>query len=485
MTTQKSILEKYPDYEVVIGIEVHVQLKTKSKIFCSCSNQKNPEIAPNSTVCHICMGHPGTLPVLNEEVISSAVKAGLSINCDISPISFFDRKHYFYPDLPKGYQITQQYKPICLHGYVPIRLENGQTKKIRLSRIHIEEDAGKNVHAGQESFVDLNRAGTPLLEIVSLPDISSSFEARAYLKMLRSIVQTIDICTGNMEEGSFRGDTNISVRKKGADALGTKCELKNINSFKFISDAIEYEIERQIETLENGGKISQETRLWDTKEKVTKVMRTKEEAADYRYFPEPDLPPIFVSDEFKEKIKKELPELPYDKFERFLKEGLSEYEATIFLEDAELCHYFETARQFNKNKTLVNWILRELVSYIKETNSSYIDCIMTPKRLATIVNYIDEGKITAKIAQEIFENVIAENKDPEELIKTMDLPKQLLQKDLEVIVHDIIQENQTQVAEYKSGKTKLLGFFVGKAMEKTKGAANPATITQIVKKILE
>lgn len=485
MTTQKSILEKYPDYEVVIGIEVHVQLKTKSKIFCSCSNQKGTENLPNSTVCNICMGHPGTLPVLNEEVIVAAVKAGLSINCDIASVSFFDRKHYFYPDLPKGYQITQQYKPICLNGYVPIRLENGETKKIRLSRIHIEEDAGKNVHAGQESFVDLNRAGTPLLEIVSLPDISSSFEARAYLKMLRSIVQTIDICTGNMEEGSFRGDTNISVRKKGQTTLGTKCELKNINSFKFISDAIEYEIERQIEILEAGGKISQETRLWDTKEKVTKVMRTKEEAADYRYFPEPDLPPVFVSDDFKEKIKKELPELPYGKFQRFLKEGLSEYEATIFLEDPEICHYFETARKFNKNKTLVNWILRELVSYIKETNSSYIDSIMTPKRLATIVNYVDKGKITTKIAQELFEKVIIENKDPEHLIQSMDVPKQLLQKDLEIIVNNIIQENQTQVAEYKAGKTKLLGFFVGKVMEETKGAANPAIITQIVKKILD
>ncbi len=304
MAKNGSVLDKYPDYEVVIGMEVHTQLTTKSKIFCSCANTVGED--PNSDICQICTGYPGVLPVLNKKVVDYAILAGLATNCTIAKKSKFDRKHYFYPDLPKGYQITQGFKPICENGHVPIRLEDGSIKKIRLNRIHMEEDAGKNIHSGMsnESFVDLNRAGTPLLEIVSEPDLSSAEETKKYLQTLRTIMQYLHICTGNMEEGAFRADTNISVRKKGANEYGTKVELKNINSFKFIGDAIEYEIERQIETLEDGGSILQETRLWDSKSKQTYVMRSKEEAADYRYFQDPDLPIIEVNGAWVERVKK-------------------------------------------------------------------------------------------------------------------------------------------------------------------------------------
>lgn len=484
MTT---LSQKRSDYEVVIGIEVHVQLKTKSKIFCPCRNERSEHAEPNSTVCHICMGHPGVLPVLNDAVIEYGVKAGLATHADIATVSYFDRKHYFYPDLPKGYQITQQRQPICINGYVPIRLEDGSVKQIRLSRIHIEEDAGKNIHAagGHESFVDLNRAGTPLLEIVSLPDIRSSYEARAYLRMLRLTVQALDICTGNMEDGAFRADTNISIRKKGDEKLGTKCELKNINSFKFIGDAIEYEIDRQIGILNDGGTVKQETRLWDTKNRKTIVMRTKEEAADYRYFEEPDLPPVYVSDEYKQAIAKALPEMPHDKFDRLCTDyGLTPYEATIFIDDVALSDYFEKARVYSKSKLLVNWILRDFVTLCKEQKTTYVDSVMTPKRLATIVQLLQDEKITSPLAKQLFERVGQENKDPEDLISQMNLPKTSSVADLENIVAEVVNANRAQVADYKAGKTKLLGFFVGKVLERTKGSANPATVTELVKKLL-
>jgi aspartyl-tRNA(Asn)/glutamyl-tRNA(Gln) amidotransferase subunit B len=482
----------YADYEVVIGIEVHTQLKTNSKIFCACSNLKDEQTEPNSSVCPICTGHPGVLPVFNEAVIAYAVKAGIATHSDIAPVSYFDRKHYFYPDLPKGYQITQQRIPICTSGYVPIRLEDGTVKKIYLSRIHIEEDAGKNIHStkSNESFVDLNRAGTPLLEIVSLPDMRSSFEARAYLKMLHHIVKTIDICTGNMEEGAFRADTNISVRKKGEQKLGTKCELKNINSFKFIGDAIEYEIKRQIDLLESGQVVKQETRLWDTKNKVTVAMRSKEEAADYRYFEEPDLPPIYVSNAYKVSVKASMPELPYEKFGRLCDEyGLTPYEATIFVDDPELSDYFEaayveSARKHTTSNLLANWVLRDVVTLAKEQKCSYQELVVTPERLAAIINLLHQGKITSVIAKQLFEHVAKEDKDPESILQTMNITAPVSDDALEQIVTDIIEMHQEQKDAYKAGKTKLLGFFVGKVLEKTKGSANPATVTAIVKKIL-
>jgi aspartyl-tRNA(Asn)/glutamyl-tRNA(Gln) amidotransferase subunit B len=481
---EKSVLEKFPAYEVVIGIEVHVQLTTKSKIFCSCSNEVAKK--PNSTICEICAGYPGVLPVLNKQVVNYAIMAGLATNCKISTISDFDRKHYFYPDLPKGYQITQNDTPICTEGSIPIRLANGTTKNIRIFRIHIEEDAGKSMHTGlNESFVDLNRAGTPLLETVSYPDISSAYEARAYLKALRSIVQYLDICTGNMEEGAFRADTNISVRKKGASQLGTKVELKNINSFKFISDAIEYEIERQITALEEGKTILQQTRLWDTKEHKTVVMRTKEGVADYRYFHEPDLPLIEMSEDLLNRIRERIPELPAQKFERFCKEyGLSEYEAEILIDDLALANYFERSAAHTKSKSLINWILRDLMGYLKEEKMSLAACNVTPEKIAQIVDLVDEGIINNQSAKLVFAEVAKTGAVPADIVKEKGLEQIGTAEELEEIIKEIVFQNPEAVAHYKAGAEKLFGFFVGLAMKKTHGKGNPKVIHELLKKYL-
>ena len=477
------ILEKYPSYEVVIGIEVHVQLSTNTKIFCACKNSSHAE--PNTNICPICAGYPGVLPVLNKGVINRAILMGLATNCAISKTSQFDRKHYFYPDLPKNYQITQQYIPICQEGYVPIRLEDGTTKKIRIKRIHIEEDAGKNMHVGKESFVDLNRAGTPLLEIVTYPDISSSYEARAYLKMLHALVNYTHVGTANMQDGAFRADTNISVRKKGAIEYGTKCELKNINSFKFIGDAIEYEIERQIELVESGGKVRQETRLWDTKNKCTITMRSKEEAADYRFFPEPDLALIDLTEEWIGAVKAELPELPYQKFDRFCKDmNLSVYEADILVEDPDLAHYFEQAYAIYPSKGIVNWIMRDILGYLKEHKITLAECKVTPERLAALVKLLEASVINNRSAREVFEAVAQTGKDPEVIVKEQGLEQVGASAELEAMIKEIIDANQDVAAELKAGNERLIGFFVGQAMKKSGGKANPKIIQDILKKLL-
>jgi len=480
-----SVLAQYPDYEVNIGIEVHVQLTTKSKIFCTCANVALSE--PNSNICQICTGQPGVLPVLNKQVINYAIKAGLATHSQIAPISEFSRKHYFYPDLPKNYQITQQDFPICSNGHVQIRLENGEFKNIRLTRIHIEEDAGKNTHASasNESFVDLNRAGTPLLEIVTYPDISSSYEAREYLKALRLIVQYLDICSGNMEEGAFRADTNISVRKKNTDKLGTKCELKNINSFKFISDAIEYEIERQINLLESGEKVKQETRLWDTKERKTILMRSKEEAADYRYFKDPDLPKIRVEDLMIVQVKQIMPELPLEKFNRLIKENnLTPYEADILVLDRDLSNYFESAAKLTQSKQLINWILRDLMGLLKEQNSVLSQSKITPEKLAQLVDLLDKNIINNRAAQEVFAIMAQTGQDAQAIVKEKGLEQIGSPEELENIVLEIIKSNPNQVAQYKAGSEKMFGFFVGQAMQKTKGKGNPQILTDLLKKHL-
>jgi len=486
MIKTASNLDNFPDFELTIGIEVHVQLTTATKIFCSCPNATNKD--PNSNICNICAGYPGSLPVLNKEVIDSAILLGLATNAAISHQSVFDRKHYFYPDLPKGYQITQQYEPVCRAGYVPIRLEDGSIKNIRLNRIHIEEDAGKNIHSSMsnESFVDLNRAGTPLLEVVSEPDITSTYEAKAYLKALRTIVQYLDICSGNMEEGAFRADTNISVKKKGTDRLGTKCELKNINSFKFIGDAIEYEIERQITIIQNGGSIAQETRLWDTKNKCSVVMRTKEEAADYRFFNDPDLPIIIIDDQLIEEKKTMLPELPNKKFERLCSQvGLAPYEAEILVEDKNLATYFDQARLHTQSKQLVNWILRDFIGYLKENKVSIAECKITPALLASIINMIDAGTINGSAAKKIFEMVAQTGREPKDIVKELGLEQIDSIEDLKKIVEEIIKENGQQTEQYKSTRNeRLLGFFVGKAMQKTGGKGNPSTITQLLLELM-
>lgn len=424
MADYPSVLQRYPEYECTIGIEVHVQLNTKTKIFCGCSNA--PVQEPNTNICQICSGYPGTLPVLNREVVHRAILAGLGTNCTVAPLSEFARKHYFYPDLPKNYQITQNDKPICKEGHVIIRLPDGTKKNIRLIRIHMEEDAGKNIHAGHtnESFVDLNRAGTPLLEIVSYPDISNALEAKAYLKALRLIVVYLQISTGNMQEGSFRADTNVSVRKKGDPKLGTRAELKNINSFKFIGDAIEYEIERQIELLESGQKVKQETRLWDTQKHSTKSMRSKEEAADYRYFPDPDLPAVCIDQQTIDVCKASMPELPEQRFERYCTQlGVSPYEADILIEDPELCDYFEQAHRFTTSKSLVNWILRDLMALLKEEKIALNECKVTPQKLASLVDLLDNGVINNKAAQEVFALVAQTEKTRQMWLKKKGLNK--------------------------------------------------------------
>lgn len=480
-----SVLDNYPKYEANIGIEVHVQLNTKSKIFCPCSNAVGKE--PNTNICDVCAGYPGTLPVLNKEVVKNAILAGLATNCTISNISSFARKHYFYPDLPKGYQITQSEPPICSEGYVPIRLEDGSIKKIRLIRIHMEEDAGKNIHApfSNSSFVDLNRTGTPLLEIVSYPDIANSYEAKAYLKALRLIVQYLNICSGNMEDGAFRADTNISVKLKTDSQLGTRCELKNINSFKFIGDAIEYEIVRQIESLGRGEAIKQQTRLWDTKNKKTAPMRSKEESADYRYFEEPDLPLVEVNEEWISRIKKIMPELPYDKFDRLIRDkGLSAYEAEIIVEDSELADYFENTYETYPSKLIVNWVLRDVLGYLKDQKISLIECKVTPTRLAKIVELLDTQKINNRAARQVFEEVAQSGKDPLEIVKEKGLEQVGSIEELEKTVKEIIDENPKNVALYKSGKDRLFGFFVGQAMKKTQGKGNPKIIQELLKKHL-
>ena len=484
MKESKSALERFPTYEVNIGIEVHVQLTTKSKIFCTNANEISDK--PNSHICQRCTGQPGVLPLLNKEVIHDAIKAGLATNSTIAPRSEFARKHYFYPDLPKNYQITQSDLPICSEGHVMITREDGSSKKIRLIRIHMEEDAGKNIHAAasQESFVDLNRAGTPLLEMVSYPDISSAHEAREYLKSLRLTVQYLGICTGNMEDGAFRADTNISVRKKGAPQLGTKCELKNINSFKFISDAIEYEIERQINLVEAGEKVRQETRLWDPKEGITKPMRSKEEAADYRYFQDPDLPIILIDEAMIEAVRKEMPELPHEKSARLIAHGLSAYEADILLNESEIANFYEQARTFNSSKHLINWILRDLMGLLKNEKISLNQCKITPEKLGKLIDMVDKGTINNRAAQEIFAEMARTGKEPNLIMQEKGLQQMGNTAELETIIIDIIKANPDSVALYKGGKDKLWGFFVGQAMQKTKGKGNPQIINELLKKHL-
>jgi aspartyl-tRNA(Asn)/glutamyl-tRNA(Gln) amidotransferase subunit B len=496
MSKTPSILDHYPDYELNIGIEVHVQLTTNSKIFCPSENHVSK--SPNTNICNICTAQPGSLPVLNKKVVEYAIKAGLATRCQIAPQSAFARKHYFYPDLPKNYQISQNEDPICSNGSIPIRLEDGSIKNIRLIRIHMEEDAGKNIHvqaspegyagqAAQEnaSFVDFNRTGTPLLEIVSHPDISSTYEAKAYLRALRLIVQYLGICSGNMEEGAFRADTNVSVRKKGAEKLGTRTELKNINSFKFIGDAVEHEIERQIQLLESGQKVRQETRLWDTKNKKTIMMRSKEEAADYRYFQDPDLPILEVSTEMIDAVKKQMPELPHDRFDRYItKNGLTPYEAEILIDDIDLSNYYEQAHKINPSKQIVNLILRDVMGYLKESKIPLNELKMTPDKLASLVTLLEKGIINNRAAQEVFVAVCETGQSPEQIVKDKNLEQMGSVEELEAMVKELLAANAAQVADYKAGNVKLFGFFVGQMMQKTKGKGDPKIIQELLKKHL-
>ncbi len=470
-------------YEAVIGLEVHAQLKTKSKMFCACPNLKNQ--IPNTMICPICTGQPGTLPVINKAAVEMAIKTGLALHSTIQRKSVFARKNYFYPDLPKGYQISQHEFPLCVGGYIDI-----PNKRISIIRIHMEEDAGKLLHDfGHEdkSHIDFNRCGIPLIEIVSGPDIRTPEEGSAYLKKLRNILVYLDVCEGNLQEGNFRCDANVSIRPIGGNEFGTRTELKNLNSFKAIEKALSYEIERQSKLLDEGKKVIQETRLWNESSCKTEQMRSKEEAHDYRYFPDPDLLPLVIEENWIEEIKRNLPELAEQKAKRFVKEyGITEYDAAVLTEDKALSDYYEKCVLFYKEpKKIANWIMTELMRELKKDEREPSECPLAPKNLAMLIKMIDEGNISGKIGKDIFEEMYKTGKNPKEIISEKGL-KQLNDVNLiEKIVDNVIKENQKQVSQYKNGKTAIFAFFVGQVMRETKGQANPQLVNEILKKKLE
>jgi aspartyl-tRNA(Asn)/glutamyl-tRNA(Gln) amidotransferase subunit B len=472
------------NFQPVIGLEVHVQLKTDSKIFCGCSTRFGAE--PNLNTCPVCLALPGALPVLNQKVVECAIMAGLSTNCSIAAVNVFARKNYFYPDLPKGYQISQFDQPVCLAGHLDITVED-QIKRIGITRIHMEEDAGKLVHGqGGGSGVDLNRAGTPLLEVVSEPDLRSSDEAVAYLKKLYQIVTYLGICDGNMEEGSFRCDANISVMPVGTDTFGTRAEIKNVNSFKFVKQAIEYEIARQCELIEDGGTVVQETRLFDPNKGVTRSMRSKEEAHDYRYFPDPDLVPVVIGNDWIERVRSSLPELPEVKYNRFLAEySLPEYDAEVLTSSRPLADYFEQcARAASNAKAAANWVMGELTRALNDTGTAIEQCPVSPAKLAALVRLIDGGIISGTIAKKVFEEIWKNGGEPEAVVQQQGLAQVSDTGAIETAIDQIMAANQGQVDEYRSGKEKVFGFFVGQVMKTMKGKANPAVVNDLLKQKL-
>ncbi|MDX2479951.1 MAG: Asp-tRNA(Asn)/Glu-tRNA(Gln) amidotransferase subunit GatB [Desulfuromusa sp.] len=472
-------------YEVVIGLEVHVQLTTKTKIFCGCPTEFGQ--SPNSQTCPVCLGMPGALPVLNRQVVDDAIKAGLATNCQIAPDSIFARKNYFYPDLPKGYQISQFELPICEHGWMDIETDELGKKRVGITRIHMEEDAGKLLHnEDNSSSVDLNRACTPLLEVVSEPDMRSSEEAIAYLKQLHQIVVYLGICDGNLEEGSFRCDANVSIRPWGQEELGTRSELKNLNSFRYIKQAIEYEVERQIDVIDAGERVVQETRLFDPDAGVSRSMRGKEEAHDYRYFPDPDLLPLQVSADWVEQVRNSLPELPAVKLQRYQDQmGLPAYDAGVISAERLLAEYFEAlVALYDKPKICSNWVMGEVLGGLKEHGLTIGHCPVTPELLAGILQRIDDNTISGKIAKTVFEEVWKNGKSADEVIAEKGLKQVTDTGAIESIVDEVIAANPAQVAEYQGGKEKMMGFFVGQVMKASKGKANPGMVNQLLKKKL-
>ena len=467
------------DYETVIGLEIHAELSTKTKIFCSCPTEFGAE--PNTHVCPICMAMPGTLPVLNEKVVEYAVKAGLATNCSISQDSKNDRKNYYYPDLPKSYQISQYDKPLCNNGYVEINTQDGK-KKVRILRIHIEEDAGKLNHDdfGGGSLVDLNRAGVPLIEIVSEPDMRSSEEAENYMRKIKSILEYIEVSDCKMEEGSLRADVNVSVHKKG-EPFGTRTEMKNMNSFRSIVRAIDYEVGRQIDVLENGGIIEQETLRWDEVSGKTFSMRDKENSQDYRYFPEPDLVAIKLSDEYIENIKKNLPELPESRKERYLKEyKLSDKDANIITSSKYLSDLFEKAIEVcNNPKAVNNWIISDISRILNEKEMDPRNIPFTAEELGKLVILIDKGIISSSIGKKVLEELFENPRDPESIIKKKGWIQISDEGEIKALVTKILEANPQSIADYKAGKDRALGFLVGQAMKETKGKANPKILNEM------
>ena len=476
------------EYEIVVGLEVHAELNTRSKIYCECHNSFGLEV--NTQCCPICMGMPGTLPTLNEKVVEKAVKMGHALHCDINRVCKQDRKNYFYPDLPKAYQISQYDVPLCEHGYVEV-LVDGEVKRFGVTRIHIEEDAGKLLHGGENfdgSLVDFNRCGVPLIEIVSEPDFRSSAEAKAYLEALRAILIYLDISDGKMQEGSIRCDVNVSVRPKGSTEFGTRVEMKNVNTFSGAVRAIDYEAARQIKVLESGGTVTQETRRWDDAQGINILLRTKEDAQDYRYFPEPDLPTIVVEQETVDALKASIPELPTQKVIRYVKDwGISQADAETIIDSREKAVWFEemAAQPGCPPKTAANWILGDVSKYMNETGNRLADTKLTPARLSELIGYIEAGKISNAAAKQVFEVLLTEDRSPLDVIEEKGLSQISDEGALEQVVAGVLAANEKSVADYKNGKTNALGYLTGQCMKATKGKGNPQKLKELLLAALE
>jgi aspartyl-tRNA(Asn)/glutamyl-tRNA(Gln) amidotransferase subunit B len=471
-------------YETVIGLEVHTHLLTRSKLFCGCSTTFGAE--PNANVCPVCMGMPGVLPVLNRRVVELAIRAGLAAHCEIAPYSIFDRKSYFYPDLPKGYQISQYETPICKGGYIDLPANgNDKPRRIGLTRIHIEEDAGKNIHAESVSLVDFNRSGVPLIEIVSEPDLRSAEDAGAYLRQLRAMLRYVDASDGKMEEGSFRCDCNVSVRRRGAKEYGNRTEIKNLNSFRFVEDAIEYEVARQIELVESGRKIAQETHLWDPVHKETRPMRSKEYANDYRYFPEPDLPPLVVPPAMVEQVCASMPELPADRRARYVREGLTDYEAGVLTADREVADYFEAALPgLGNRKGAANWVMTEVLRVAHDSGKALGDAVPPAAEVGTLLRMIEEQKVSLNAAKTAFAAMVKSGNSAATTIAELGLAQVSDEVAIAAACDAVLAADPGKVAEYRAGRDKLFGFFVGAVMKAMGGKANPKVINDILRKKL-
>ena len=476
-------------YEPVIGLEVHLQLKTRSKIFCACSTRFGDP--PNSNVCPVCLGLPGALPVLNRAAVEMAMKAALALQCRINSFSRFARKNYFYPDLPKGYQISQYEQPLAEHGHLTIRVD-GEPKRIGITRVHLEEDAGKSIHDGfadsdRRSYVDLNRSGVPLIEIVTEPDLRSPAEAYEYLVRLKEILQYLEVSDCNMEEGSLRCDANVSVRRRGSSEFGVKAEVKNLNSFRFLQKALDYEISRQVGILEAGGTVSQETRLWNLDEQKTVGMRSKEYAHDYRYFPEPDLLPLVISDQWREQVRATLPEFPEARRQRFTTQyGLREYDAGVLTSSRALADYYEQAAQASDDpRGAAHWVQGELLGALNAAGKEIQETPVSAQHLSELVRLIGDGTISGKIAKGVFEKMFATGKAPRKVIAEEGLAQISDPAALEPLIRQVIAANPKQLAQYREGKTGVFGYFVGQVMKATRGQANPALVNELLKKQLE
>ena len=468
------------EFEPVIGLEIHVQMDTKTKLFCSCPVEFGAE--PNSNVCPVCLGLPGSLPVINKRAVEFAIRAGLALNCQINMRSVFARKNYFYPDLPKGYQISQYEEPIAVNGW----LEVGG-KKVRIRRLHIEEDAGKNIHEGSKTYVDLNRAGTPLMEIVTEPDIDSPQMAREFLEKLRNIMRYIGVSRADMEKGQLRCDINISIRPKGSKELGTRVEIKNVNSFRFVQKAIESEIERQIKLLLSGEKIVQETRTFDPSTGITHTMRTKEEAEDYRYFPEPDLLPLVIPPQWLEEIKANMPELPEERLERFIKElGLDQYSAKVLTDNKELGDFFEESLRYygQDPKLTANWLLNDLLGSLSEAGKDIESSPVSPQSLAELVKLIKENVLSSKLAKEVIKEMVATGKSPSQIVEEKGLKQISDEGQIRSMIEEVLRENSKEVERFKAGEEKIFGFLVGQVMKKAKGKANPQLVNKLLREML-